>query len=177
MKKIKILIAAAMLLWMSASAVHAESTSVGLNISRGSGDSTAFSLNLMQKYDSWLDSSLFSLTPLAEIGGHVWIPDDDGDNVWGLYVAPGLRFTLFTNTNFRPYLEGSVGGSLNTKKKIDDRKLGSNLLFRTRGSVGITFGETFRHRIQGDYIHYSTWGITDNDAGYNTYGISYGYSF
>lgn len=166
-----------LLVCMSASAVNAADTSVGLNVSRGSSDSTAFSLNLMQRYQPWIDTGVFSLAPLAELGGHVWIPDDDSDNVWGMYLAPGLRLTLFTNTNFRPYLEGSVGGSLNTKDKMDDRKLGSHALFRTRGSVGISFGETFRHRLQGDYINYSTWGITDDNAGYSTYGISYGYSF
>lgn len=176
MKTIHILCSVALFLCLCA-ATAAASTSVGLNVSRGSGDSTAFSLNLMQKYDSWLDSSLFSLTPLAEIGGHVWVPDDDGSSVWGLYLAPGLRFSLFTEANLRPYLEGSVGGALNTKKKIDNRRLGSNVLFRSRGSVGISFGDGFRHKIQGDYINYSTWGLTDNDSGYNTYGISYGYSF
>lgn len=178
MKKIQLIILAVLFLCFSAGLAGAASTSVGFGLSRGSSHSTAFTLKLMQKYEPWLETSLFSLSPLAEIGGHAWVPDDgDADTVWGAYLAPGMRFTLHTNTFFQPYLEGSIGGALNTKKKMDERKLGSHALFRTRGSVGVTFGDGFRHRLQGDYIHFSTWGLTDNNAGYNTYGISYGYSF
>ena len=176
MRTIKIFCTAALFVCMLVGVAQAASTSVGVGVARGSSDSTAFSVNLMQKYDSWLDSSLYSLTPLAELGGHVWIPDH-GDNVWGVYLAPGLNFSLFTNADIRPYLEGSIGGALNTKKKLDNRRLGSNLLFRSRGSVGVSFGDAYRHRVQGDYINHSTWGLTDNNSGYNTYGISYGYSF
>lgn len=138
----------------------------------------AYSINIGQRYEPWFESGLFSFTPFAELGGHVWVPDDsDSDTVWGAFLAPGLRLTLFTDSPIQPYLEGSIGGTINSKKKMDDRKLGSHALFRSRGSVGVSFGDNYRHRVQGDYIHYSTWGLTDDNAGYNTYGVSYGFSF
>lgn len=169
---------AAIVLWLTASMAYAATTSIGANISRGSSDSMAYSINIGQKYEPWFESSLFSFTPFAELGGHAWVPDDsDSDTVWGAFLAPGLRLTLFTDSPIQPYMEGSIGGTINSKKKMDERKLGSHALFRSRGSVGVSFGDNYRHRIQGDYIHYSTWGLTNDNAGYNTYGVSYGFSF
>ena len=180
MKRIVIFCAALTAAMWVASASGAASTSVGVNVSRGQSDTMAYSLNIAQRYEPWIASDICSLAPIAELGGHAWVPDDDdhdNDTVWGGYFAPGLRFTMNTDKQVRPYLEASVGGALNSDDEIDDRDLGSNLLFRTRGSVGLNFGDDYRHRIQGDYIHYSTWGITNTNDGYNTYGLSYGYSF
>lgn len=156
----------------------AATTSVGINVSRGQSDSMAYSLNITQAYEPWISTGVCELTPLAELGGHAWVDDQSGvDTVWGAYLAPGVRFSLFTDKSIRPYIEASVGGAVNSERKMDERDFGSNALFRTRGSIGIQFGEGQNHRIQGDYTHYSTWGITDTDDGYNTYGLSYGYSF
>ena len=163
---------------IAASSAFAATTSVGVNISRGQSDSMAYSLNITQLYEPWVSNGVCELAPLAELGGHAWVDDDsDVDTVWGAYLAPGLRFTLFTDKSIRPYVEASVGGAVNSERKMDDRNFGSNALFRTRGSVGVNFGEGQNHRIQGDYINYSTWGVTDKDDGYSTYGMSYGYSF
>lgn len=175
MKRICILSAFALCL-LAANIASAASTSVGGNVSRGQEDSMSYSLNITQRYEPWIDNSNMSLAPMAEIGGHAWVPDD-GDTVWGGFLAPGLRFTLNTSAPIRPFVEGSVGGALNSEDEIDDRELGSNVLFRTRGAVGVSFGDDYRHRIQGDYTNYSTWGLTNTNDGYNTYGVSYGYSF
>jgi len=162
----------------AASAAIAASTTLGIGISRGQEDSMAYSLNIKQRYDSWIANDAFELAPLAEIGGHAWVSSHSSvDTVYGGFLAPGLRFTLYTNKNFQPYLEATVGGALNNESKFDKRELGSYLLLRTRGSVGVAFGEEARHRVQGDYTHHSTGGITKKNDGYNTYGISYGYSF
>lgn len=156
----------------------AAATTAGFNVSRGQSDSMTYSLSIKQQYEPWIANDLFELAPLAEIGGHAWVSDSsDVDSVWGGFLAPGLRFTLNTGKEVQPYLEASVGGELNTDDDFDDRKLGSRALFRTRGSIGLAFGEGSRHRLQGDYIHQSTAGLTDNNAGYNSYGVSYGYSF
>lgn len=156
----------------------AASTTVGANISRGQGDSMAYTLSISQMYEPWISTGVCELSPLAEIGAHAWDPDDnDDDTVWGGHLGVGLRFTLFTDKVIRPYLEGSFGGAVNSEDSIDGRQLGSHALFRSRGSVGVNFGDTYNHKVQGDVIHFSTGGLTNTNDGYTTYGVSYGYSF
>lgn len=156
----------------------AASTTVGGNISWGQGDSTAYTLSISQMYEPWISADVCELAPLAEIGGHVWNPDEsDKDAVWGGYIAVGLRFSLITNKPIKPFIEGSFGGVVNSDDTMGTRDLGSHALFRSRGSVGVNFGEAYNHKIQGDVIHFSTAGLTNNNDGYTTYGVAYGYSF
>jgi hypothetical protein len=162
---------------VTASAVSAATTSVGLGAARGESSSMAYSVNVTQKYDPLVSNDVIDLAPLAELGAHAWVPDGDDETVYGGFLAPGLRFTLNTTTFIRPYLEGSVGGTVNSDDRFRSRRLGSHVLFRSRGAVGVNFGDEFRHRLQGDYIHYSTWGLTTHNDGYGTWGVSYGYAF
>jgi len=163
---------------LTASAGIAASTTAGIGINRGQSDSMTYALNIKQQYDPWLATEAFELAPLAEIGAHAWVSSHRNvDTLWGGFLAPGLRFTLNTDKNIQPYLEGSVGGAVNNDNTFDDRQLGSHVLLRTRGSVGVAFGDETRHRVQGDYTNYSTGGLTKKNDGYNTYGLSYGYSF
>lgn len=178
MKHAKLLLLSALCTILFSASAMAAATTAGVNVSKGESDSMAYGINLKQQYEPWVANELFELAPMAEIGGHAWVSDDsDVDTVWGGYLAPGLRFTLNTGKNIQPYVEASLGGAINSDENFDDRKLGSHILFRTRGSVGVAFGDETRHRIQGDYIHQSTAGLTDDNDGYNTYGLSYGYSF
>lgn len=155
---------------------HAAGTSVGVSAAVGQSDSYAYSLFLRQTYEPWLSGNVGELTPNIEIGGHAWTHDDT-DTVWGAYAAPGVTFTLFTNSALQPYLGGSLGGVINSEDHIGSRDLGSHALFRTKGVVGVQFGESLNHRLQGEYINYSNWGIANTNDGYSTYGVSYGYSF
>ena len=170
--------ALALLVLLPASSAFAAATSVGVDVARGQSDSMAYSLRLAQKYQPWVENSLFELGPTAEIGGHAWVDDKDSvDTVWGAYLSPGVHFTLHTDAPVRPFISANVGGALNSEDHMDDRDFGSNLLFRTRGTVGVSFGEDYRHSIQGSYTHFSTWGIANTDDGYSTYGMSYNFSF
>lgn len=178
MKTNQLLCSVFLLIALTAGTAFAATTSVGLNASRGDKDSMAYRLSISQLYASWISNGVLELSPIAEMGAHAWVPDDSGeDTIWGAFVAPGIRFTLLTDKGIRPYLEGSFGGAFSTEREIDTRDLGSHALFRTRGTVGLSFGDDFRHRIQGDYVHYSNFGIANHNDGYNTYGVSYGYSF
>ena len=169
---------AALLVLLSTSSANAASTSVGAEIARGDSDSMAYSLKVTQKYAPWLSNSLMELGPTTEIGGHAWVDNKPHvDTVWGAYIAPGLNFTLFTDAPVRPFIATSVGGALNSKDKMDDRNFGSHVLFRTNGKVGLSFGDDYRHSVQGNYTRFSTWGVTKKDDGYSTYGVSYSYSF
>ncbi|MDR1489802.1 MAG: acyloxyacyl hydrolase, partial [Desulfovibrio sp.] len=177
MRGIAILFAGLAAILAGSSAAFAANTSAGLNVSRGESDSMSYSVNIAQKYDPLLSNSVIDIAPVAEIGGHAWVPKHDTPTVWGGFLAPGVRLTLNTDSFIQPYVEGTVGGEVNSKDKLGDRDLGSNVLFRTRGAVGVSFGEEFRHRIQGEYTNHSTWGITKHNDGNATYGVSYGYSF
>ncbi len=161
------------LLLAFAGPVQAE-TSVGGSIAYGDEDSTAFGANVRQSYDPLFSSEIAELQPFVDLGVFGWTEED---TVWGASLSPGLRLTLFTTAPFQPYLAGSVGGAVVSDEKFESRDLGSNVLFKTQGAAGIRFGENMNHRIQGEYTNYSTWGITDTDDGYNTFGVSYGYSF
>ena len=167
-----------LLLALSASPAFAAATSVGLDVARGDGHSMSYSLRVAQKYAPWFSNSLFELGPSAEIGGHAWVSDKSHvDTVWGAFIAPGLYLTMFTDAPIRPFMTASVGGAVNSEDKMDHLDFGSHVLFRTRGSVGVSFGEDFRHSVQGSYTYYSTWGITTPNDGYGSYGLSYSYSF
>jgi len=156
----------------------AAQTTVGGTVSRGESDSMAYSLDVTQSYEPWISNEICQLAPLAELGGHAWTPDDsDDDTVWGAHLGVGVRFTLFTNKILRPFLEGTVGGAVNSEDNMGPRDLGSNVLFRTRGAVGLNFGESYQHTVRGDVVHHTTWGLTNTDDGYTNYGLSYGYSF
>lgn len=153
-------------------------TSVTGSVSRGESHSMAYSLGVFQTYEPWFEGTLGELTPTMELSGHLWVPDDsDDDNVWGVSLAPGLKFVMFTDTSFNPYIGASIGGIAVSDRDMGSRDLGSNVLFKSKGVVGVEFGEGSRHRIQGEYTNYSTWGITTTDDGYSTWGASYGYSF
>ncbi len=171
-KKLLIVSAVAALLALAGPAQA--DTSIGGGMAAGDDGSAALNLNVRQTYDPLVSTSIIEIQPFAELGVHYWTDDD---SVWGASLAPGIKVTLFTTAPFQPYLVGSVGGAINTDDHFESRDLGSNLLFRTQGAVGVQFGEGMRHRIQGEYTNYSTWGITDHDDGYNTYGVGYGYSF
>lgn len=169
---------AAVLLLCFVSFAQAADTSVGLDIARGDSDSMAYSLRVAQKYAPWFTSSLIDLTPGMEIGAYAWVDNKSNvDTVWGAYISPGLCLSLFTNSPIRPFIATNLGLAVNSADHMDDRDFGSHLLIRSRGSVGVSFGEDYRHTVQGSFTHYSTWGLSTPDDGYNTYGMSYSFAF
>lgn len=173
-RSLKVLTAGLSLLLFAGSALAAETT-VGGSIAIGESSSTAYTINIRQSYQPWLSGEAGELTPIAELSGFAWVGDDD--TVWGVSLAPGLRYTMFTTSSFQPYLEGSVGGAVISDRELDSRDLGSHALFKTKGILGVQFGEGMRHSIQGEYTNYSTWGLSSTDDGYSTVGIGYGFSF
>ena len=61
--------------------------------------------------------------------------------------------------------------------KFASHSLGCNFQFRTKGSAGIRFGESYRHDVQVDVAHFSNAGLNNHNSGFNTYGVSYGFRF
>lgn len=158
-----------------AGSAFAANTSVGFGAARGEGSSTAYTLSVNQLYEPWFASSVVELAPTAELAGHYW--KKGSDDVWGASIAPGLRMTLFSDGAFNPYIGASLGGAFLSERDMGSRDFGSHALFKTKGVLGVEFGETNRHRIQGEYTHYSNWGIANTDDGYDTIGGSYSFSF
>ena len=153
----------------------AATTTLEGNIAYGQSDTMAYEVQVRQGYEPWLSGSVGELSPTAELGGFAWVGDDG--TVWGMSFAPGLMFSLYTSAGFQPFLAASIGGALLSDTELERRHLGTNLQFRTRGSVGVMFGDSLEHRIQGNYTHYSNAGLDSDNDGYNTYGVTYGYSF
>ena len=158
------------------SAALAANTEVRLGVAKGESDTTAYSLSVLQRYEPLVAGTLGELAPTAELAAHFWDGDGD-DNVWGGSIAPGLRFTMFTDGSFNPYLGASVGAAALSDDTISNRDLGSHVLFKSQGVVGVEFGESNRHRIQGEYNYFSNWGISNTNDGYSTVGASYSFSF
>lgn len=176
MKKIFLAAFIVGLLICSAGVAVASSVDISGSVARGQADSMAYQLGVTQTYDPLISNEVLGLTPFIGLSGHLWVPSD-GDNVWGATFAPGLTLDFFTRSNFQPYLKGAVGPTVLSKRHVDDRDLGSNVVIMTRGALGANFGDNLQHHIEGQYTHHSTWGITNHDEGYDTYGVSYGYSF
>ncbi|MBQ4132558.1 MAG: acyloxyacyl hydrolase [Desulfovibrionaceae bacterium] len=146
------------------------------SVAGGDEDSMAYQIGVRQHFDPFYAGDLFDITPSLGINAHAWVPDH-GDTIWGATVPLGLRFRMFTTAGFRPYIAGYLGPTFLSDDHLDHKDLGSNVMIMSRGVVGVNFGDSLQHRIEGQYTNHSTWGIADTDPGYDTWGVSYGYSF
>ena len=146
------------------------------SVAGGDEDSMAYQIGVRQHFDPFYAGDLFDITPSLGISAHAWVPDH-GDTIWGATVPLGLRFRMFTTAGFRPYIAGYLGPTFLSDDHLDHKDLGSNVMIMSRGVVGVNFGDSLQHRIEGQYTNHSTWGIADTDPGYDTWGVSYGYSF
>lgn len=177
MKKIVLLVSTiACLLVVTSALVHANEASIDATIAAGADDSVVYQLSVKQEFDPFYEGDLFDLTPSLAISAHAWDPDN-GDAVWGATIPLGLRFRMFTTAGFRPYIAGFIGPTFLSDDKIGHKDLGSDVLIMTRSTVGVSFGDTLQHRVEGSYTNHSTWGVTDTDPGYHTWGVGYGYTF
>lgn len=178
MKTIQSMCLGLALLLVTVSPCIGAQTSVNVNVSKGESSTMVYDLNVKQTYDAWVSNANFELSPFAQLGGHAWVPKHGSDDtVWGGDFTPGLRFALNTSAMLQPFFEGAVGAAINNEKKVGPRELGSHVLFKYRGSVGVSFGESYQHTVRGDYTNHTTLGMTKKDDGFGTYGVSYGYSF
>lgn len=164
------------LLIATSAMAYANDVTLEGSIAGGDDDSMAYQLGVRQQFDPFYSGDLFDITPSLGISAHAWVPDH-GDTVWGATIPLGLRFRMFTTAGFRPYLFGAIGPTILSDDHLHYKDLGSNVLIMTKGAVGVNFGDRLQHKVEGQYTHHSTWGITDTDPGYDTWGVSYGYSF
>lgn len=133
-------------------------------------------LTLRRTFDSLYDNEYFSILPLAEVSVNYVRKNSDNDFLGGTLSGGGL--VLFNREGaWRPYLSATFGTAFFSETKFADKNFGISFQFRSKGALGIQFGEDFRHSIQIDYAHFSNAGLDNHNSGINTYCISYGFCF
>jgi hypothetical protein len=165
----------ALLLLGSNSHLGAADTSLGLSVAGGDRGSLAYDLSAQMAFSPWIANEYLSLSPLVGVSAFLW--DNSNDSLWGGVLSLGLRLDLGASDVFRPYLAATFGPALLSQTSFDDLDLGSALQFRSQAILGISFGPGLRHSLQASYSHYSNGGITEDNSGYDTWGLSYGFTF
>lgn len=149
--------------------------SVALGLNGGDSDTITGDLGLRYTLDPFYGNGTLEIRPLIECAGVYWKRDHEA--IWGGGIAGGAVIDFWREGSWRPYLAGTLGGFLLSDNTIASHDLGCNFQFRTKGSAGIRFGESFRHDVQIDVAHFSNAGLNSHNSGFNTYGVSYGFRF
>ena len=149
--------------------------SVSLGMNGGDADTITGDLSLRYTLNPFYGNDMLEIRPLIECAGVYWKRDHDA--IWGGGIAGGAVVDFWREGSWRPYVLGSFGGFMLSDNKIASHSLGCNFQFRTKGSAGIRFGESYRHDVQVDVAHFSNAGLNNHNSGFNTYGVSYGFRF
>ena len=176
MKRILSLVA---MLFLSPLWAYAEGSSNEFMFGAGLGQasSSAWDASLRHNFSPWLENSVVRLAPFAEASG-TYLYVNSNDDMWAASVAGGLKLSILTDiSSIRPYLSGSFGGSFLSEHMLSSRNLGQRFQFRSRGALGIDFGEDYRHAIEVNTSHYTNSGMDRHNASYSNIGVMYGYKF
>ena len=150
-------------------------TSLSAGVGYGSSSSVAYYLTLKQAFSPLYSSGSGALTPTLELSGHIWAYSDD--RVYGMTLAPGLRYDFYTDGFLRPYIGYTFGGTLVSEDRLHNRNFGGHVLMLNRGTLGVGFGESIRQRLELNYSYYSNLGSSSPDDGYSVLGVGYGLDF
>ena len=146
-----------------------------LGVSWGDASTINGDLTLRRLIDPLYSGENIEIRPLVEMSGIYWHNDDD--DILGGGVSAGLLISFWQTGTVSPFIAGSFGGFLISDDTIGNRDLGCLFQFRSKGSVGLRFGDMFRHSIQFDVAHFSNAGLGSHNSGFNTYGLTYGFRF
>lgn len=181
MKIVRVLAASTALLFVACAAIcapvkaRASETTVGAAVAYGEQSSQAYDLYVTHTFRPWLEGENAALRPLVEAGLQVWERSDR--TVWGGNANIGLLLRFFENGSVRPFIAGTFGVAQLSADTFGRLDLGTHTQFRSRGSIGVDFGEGLRHTIRCNVTHYSNAGMSGKNDGYNTLGLSYGLTF
>ncbi len=150
-------------------------TGLSAGVGYGSSGSIAYYLTLKQAFEPLNSSGSGALTPTLELSGHLWTHSDE--RVYGLTLAPGLRYDFLTDSYLRPYIGYALGGTLISQDTLNGRDFGGHVLVLNRGTLGVGFGETLRQRLELNYSYYSNFGLSSPNDGYSVLGLGYGRDF
>lgn len=170
------LIAALFFVLLFSAQARAVETALRGSLGYGQDDSLSYSLDLEHSFEPFLQGEAYSLRLITNLGLFAW--HNSSDDLWGGVAAAGLKFNFGGSETFRPYLAGSFGPALISQTHFDNRDLGCAFQFRSKGALGVMFGNSFQHSLEFSVAHYShtRWIDTDND-GYTAYSIAYAYTF
>ena len=157
-------------------AAEAWENSFNMALGAGTSDSLSVDLYLRQDYEPWLRGESYTLHPFTTEGLTYWHKDSGGDDVFGILASVGLQLSYFGDS-FRPYVSVNAGPSLISEKTFVERDLGGHFIFNTRAMIGLRFGQDFRHNLSVHATHYSNAHLYDDNDGFNSVGLSYGFSF
>ncbi len=172
MKRILLLSICMVMFWTGQAASQ---TSLSGGVGYGAASSMAYYLTLKQAFAPLYSTESSALTPTLELSGHVWAHSDD--RVYGMTLAPGLRYDFNTDGFLRPYLGYTLGGTLVSEEELNGRDFGGHVLVLNRGALGLGFGESIRQRLEVSYSYYSNLGLASPNDGYSVWGASYGLDF
>ena len=150
-------------------------TGLSAGVGFGSSSSMAYYLTLKQAFSPLYSGESGTLTPTVELSGHVWTHSDE--RVYGMTLAPGLRYDFLTDSYLRPYVAYTLGGTLISDDHLHNRDFGGHVLMLNRGTLGVGFGESIRQRIELNYSYYSNLGLSSPNDGYSVLGAGYGLDF
>ena len=139
--------------------------SVSLGMNGGDADTITGDLSLRYTLNPFYGNDMLEIRPLIECAGVYWKRDHDA--IWGGGIAGGAVVDFWREGSWRPYVSGSFGGFMLSDNKIASHSLGCNFQFRTKGSAGIRFGESYRHDVQVDVAHFSNAGLNNHNSGFN----------
>lgn len=180
MKKVKKIIVAAFICFYTAMLAPCHAVSGEwwgfAEVGTGSDSLISFDLTLRRTFDAFYKNTVLSVSPLAELSLGYWHANSD-DNIFNTTLSGGLLITFQTEGSFRPYISGTFGGAYLSGTSINNHDLGQNFQFRSKGAIGVQFGKEFRQSIQIDAAHFSNASMNNNNDGFNTFAISYGYRF
>jgi hypothetical protein len=149
--------------------------SIGVAAAWGEKASQAYDLYLRYTFAPWYESENILVHPLAETGISLWNHKDE--TIVGANAGVGLEICFCGQEDMRPFIAGTFGPAILSGHRFNGLDLGCSGQFRSRGSLGVSFGKNFRHMLKCDITHYSNAGIGGKNDGYNTVGLSYGFAF
>lgn len=155
---------------------HAYDVSLKAGVASGQSDSMAYSLDIEHQFEPFIEDTGLALSLITNIGGFVW--HNSADTVYGGAVTIGLKFSFGTYEQFRPYISGTIGPSLISENRFDNRDLGGAFQWRSKAALGFMFGAGLHHSLEINATHFSHARILghDND-GYTAFGLAYAYTF
>ena len=123
-----------------------------------------FNLAYLMQPDSWKWGH-FSLSMNFSYGYWKTTENPAHETISTYGIAPVLRWTFLNNDIATPFLQASVGGAIMSSQYIDNRNLGSTVLFQDQGGIGLAFGakQTIFATLQA--MHYSNAGLASNNGG------------
>jgi len=131
-----------------------------------------YRLGLQKDFDSkWGESSLGYLSGYYEFSLNYWHWKSDKN--YGIALSPVFAY-YFKAGDFRPYIEGGIGGSYWTKTHIKWRNIGSHLHFEDRIGAGVRYKNI---DLNFKYLHYSNAGLVKPNMGIDIFIGSISYKF